>query len=135
MHDKNLKRFRVSLRDIHPSLDASVSITRRQYPTNFQRATRAVLHKIEVFDRRYADLLANMEQYARAFVKSYNVTGHTINLPLDSASTIVHLYRSTIASRYNITLQFLLSSDDDDDEQSPHSSSSTKRNRHNNNKP
>ncbi|CAF1012011.1 unnamed protein product [Rotaria sp. Silwood1] len=132
MHDKNLKRFRVSLRDIHPSLDASVSITRRQYPTNIQRATRAILHKIEVFDRRYADLLAQVEEYARAFVKNYNTTGHTINLPLDSASTIVHLYRSTIASRYNITLQFLLSSDDDDDEQSPHSSSSEKRNQQNN---
>ncbi|CAF0847061.1 unnamed protein product [Rotaria sordida] len=138
MHDKNLKRFRVSLRDIHPSLDASVSIVRRQYPTNIQRATRAILHKIEVFDRRYADLLATMEEYARAFVKNYNTTGQTINLPLDSASTIVHLYRSTIVSRYNITLQFLLSSDDDDDddddEQSLHSSSSTKRNRHKNNK-
>ena len=26
-----------------------------------------------------------------------------INLPLDSASTIVHLYRQSIASRYNLT--------------------------------
>jgi hypothetical protein len=51
MHDKNLKRFRVSLRDLHPSLDASISITRRQYPTNIQRATRAILQKIEVFDK------------------------------------------------------------------------------------
>jgi hypothetical protein len=97
MHDKNLKRFRISLRDLHPSLDASVSITRRQYPKHIQRATKAVLHKIEVFDRywkivqiflyvkirkillrRYADLLANMEAYARLFVKNSNATGHVI---------------------------------------------------------
>lgn len=52
MHDKNLKRFRVSLRDIHPSLDASVSMTRRQqYQTNVQRGNRAILHRIELFDR------------------------------------------------------------------------------------
>jgi hypothetical protein len=119
MHDKNLKRFRISLRDLHPSLDASVSIIRRQYPTNVQRATRVILHKIEVFDKRYADLLANMEEYTRAFVKNYNSTGQIIHLPLDSASTIVHLYRSTIASRYNLTLQTLLSSDDDEESSSP----------------
>ena len=51
MHDKNLKRFRLALRELHPSLDASVSITRRQYPSNVQRATRTVLHRVEVFDR------------------------------------------------------------------------------------
>jgi len=51
MHDKNLKRFRVFLRDIHPSLDASISITRRQYPNNLQRASRAILHRIETFDK------------------------------------------------------------------------------------
>lgn len=52
MHDKNLKNFRVSLRDLHPSLEASVSITRRQqYPRNVQRASRAILKKIEVFDK------------------------------------------------------------------------------------
>ena len=51
MHDKSLKRFRVSLRELHPSLDASVSITQRQYPANVQRAARVILHKIEVFDK------------------------------------------------------------------------------------
>lgn len=51
MHDKSLKRFRLSLRDLHPSLDASVSITRRQYPSNVQRATQAILHRVDVFDR------------------------------------------------------------------------------------
>lgn len=51
MHDKNLKRFRVSLRDLHPSLDASISITRRQYPANLQRAARVILQRIEIFDR------------------------------------------------------------------------------------
>jgi hypothetical protein len=51
MHDKNLKRFRVSLRDLHPSLDVSVSGVRRQYPANIQRAARAILHRIEIFDR------------------------------------------------------------------------------------
>lgn len=51
MHDKNLKRFRVSLRDLHPSLDASVAVMRRQYPANVQRASRAILQRIEVFDR------------------------------------------------------------------------------------
>jgi hypothetical protein len=52
MHDKNLKSFRVSLRDLHPSLDATVSMARRQqYLTNVQRANRAVLHRIELFDR------------------------------------------------------------------------------------
>lgn len=50
-----------------------------------------------------------------------------INLPLDSASSIVHLYRSTIASRYNMPLQTLASSDEEDE-------SSTKRFRSNNNK-
>ncbi|CAM4876988.1 unnamed protein product [Rotaria socialis] len=134
MHDKSLKRFRVSLRELHPNLDASISIIRRQYPTNLKRATRSILHKVEVFDRRYADLLADMEEYARAFVKNSNATGQTINLPLDSASSIVHLYRSTIACRYNIAPQYLLSSDDDDDEeQIPLSSISTKHNRQSNN--
>ncbi|CAF4551278.1 unnamed protein product [Rotaria socialis] len=133
MHDKSLKRFRVSLRELHPNLDASISIIRRQYPTNLKRATRSILHKVEVFDRRYADLLADMEEYARAFVKNSNATGQTINLPLDSASSIVHLYRSTIACRYNIAPQYLLSSDDDDEEQIPLSSISTKHNRQSNN--
>jgi hypothetical protein len=57
-----------------------------------------------------------------------------MNLPLDSASTIVHLYRSTIASRYSITLKTLLSSSsssDNDEVQSSHSSSSGKHNRKN----
>ncbi|CAF3599478.1 unnamed protein product [Adineta steineri] len=133
MHDNSLKRFRVSLRELHPSLDATVSITRRQqYPSDTQRASRSILHKIEAFDRRYADLLSKMEEYSRSFAKAYTTTGQTINLPLDSASAIVHLYRSTIASRYNITLQSLVSSDDDE-AQSSLSSSSTKPNRHNNN--
>lgn len=39
-----------------------------------------------------------------------------MHLPIDSASAIVQLYRSTIASRYNLTLETLLSSDDDDEE-------------------
>ncbi len=52
-----------------------------------------------------------------------------INLPIDSALPIVHLYRSTIASRYNLTLD-----DDDADEQSFSSSSSAKWNQENNNK-
>lgn len=42
-----------------------------------------------------------------------------INLPIDSALAIVHLYRSTIASRYNLIL------DDYDDEQFFSSSSSS----------
>ncbi|CAF5197426.1 unnamed protein product, partial [Rotaria magnacalcarata] len=133
MHDKSLKRFRVSLHESHPNLDASISIIRRQYPTNLKRATRSILQKVEIFDRRYADLLADMEEYARTFVKNFNATGQTINLPLDSASSIVHLYRSTIACRYNIASQYLLSSDDDDEEQIPLSSNSTKHNRQSNN--
>lgn len=51
MHDKNLKHFRVSLRDIHPSLDASVAVIRRQQPIHGQQATRTVLQQIEVFDK------------------------------------------------------------------------------------
>ena len=50
---------------------------------------------------------------------------------MDSASSIVHLYRSTIASRYNLTLQSLLSSSDDEEgeggKQNSHLSSSAKR--------
>ncbi len=72
MHDKNLKRFRVSLRDLHPSLDASVSITRRQYPTNVQRATRAVLHKIEVFDRYLK------KQIIKVFILEYKISFKTL---------------------------------------------------------
>jgi hypothetical protein len=49
---------------------------------------------------------------------------------LESASTIVHLYRSTIASRYNIALQSFHTSDDEDEQSS---SSSAKRNRYNTN--
>ena len=51
MHDKNLKHFRVSLRDLHPSLDATVAAIRRQHPVSGQRATRVILQQIEVFDK------------------------------------------------------------------------------------
>ena len=51
MHDKNLKRFRLSLRDLHPNLDTSVAVLRRQYPADAQRASRSILRRIEVFDR------------------------------------------------------------------------------------
>jgi hypothetical protein len=30
--------------------------------------------------RRYADLLANMEEYTRAFVKNYNSTGQVMKI-------------------------------------------------------
>lgn len=47
-----------------------------------------------------------------------------INLPLDSSSTIVHLYRQSIATRYNLTF-------DADDEQTIFSSISAKWNEEN----
>lgn len=51
MHDKTLKRFRVSIREFHPNFDASIASLRRQYQGNQQRLTRLTLHRIEVFDR------------------------------------------------------------------------------------
>ncbi|CAF4468439.1 unnamed protein product [Rotaria socialis] len=119
MHDKNLKHFRASL------CCPSMSIKQQKYPSNIQNASRAVLHKVEGFDRHYANLLANMEEYARSFLKNYNAIGQAINLPIDSVSTIVHLYRSTIASRYNTSIEALLSSDNDDEEKIVSSSPSS----------
>jgi hypothetical protein len=49
MHDKNLKRFRVLLHDLHSNMD--VSVPRQTYPLNAQRASRSVLNKVELFDR------------------------------------------------------------------------------------
>lgn len=45
MHDKNLKRFRSSLRC------PSNSTKRQLFPANVQHVSRVVLHKIEAFDR------------------------------------------------------------------------------------
>jgi peptide subunit release factor 1 (eRF1) len=47
MHDKNLKQFR----NLNSNVNTSMSVKRRQYPPNVQRASRSVLNKIEVFDR------------------------------------------------------------------------------------
>ena len=51
MHDKSLKHFRISIRDLHPNINGLISIKRPQYPPNVQRATRSVLDKVELFDK------------------------------------------------------------------------------------
>ncbi|CAF1503793.1 unnamed protein product [Adineta steineri] len=109
MHDKILKHFRLSLCDLN-----SISSKRQQYSSNNQHASLVVLNKVELFDKRYANLLAKIEEYVRLFIKHLKTIGQTINLPIDAASTIVQLYRSTIVSRYNIILESLVSSDEDE---------------------
>ncbi|CAF4657430.1 unnamed protein product, partial [Rotaria sp. Silwood1] len=126
MYNKNLKHFRVSLRDPKSNINTSISNKRPQYTSTVQRASRAISNQVEEFDRHYANLLSNMEEYTRSFVKNYNAIGQIISLPLDYASTIVHLYRSTIASRYNTTAESLFSSSDE--EEQSFSASSAKQN-------
>ncbi|CAF3082851.1 unnamed protein product [Rotaria sp. Silwood2] len=116
VYNKNLKRFRASLHDSNSNLNAPISNKRQQCSSKFQHASRAVSNQVEEFDRHYANLLANMEEYTRSFVKNYNAIGQIINLPLDYASTIVHLYRSTIASRYNTTAESIFSSSDEEEQ-------------------
>lgn len=85
---------------------------------------------------RFANLLAYIEEYARAFIYNSERFGNVsnrsiivhdlcqsifvslilfkiIHLPIDSARNIVHRYRSTIASRYNLTVESFPSSDEE----------------------
>ncbi|CAF1221360.1 unnamed protein product [Rotaria sordida] len=130
MYNKNLKRFRVSIHDTNSNLNASISNKQQQYSSKVQHISRAVSNQVEEFDRHYANLLAHMEEYTRSFVKNSNTIGQIINLPLDSAITIVHLYRTTIATRYNTTGESLFSSSDEDEQS--FLSSSVKQNQQNN---
>jgi hypothetical protein len=48
------------------------------YSIGKKNKTNLVWVKI-IFLRRYADLLAKMEEYARSFAKNYNATGQVID--------------------------------------------------------